>query len=75
MKMTGKSLAKFYKMHDVRSAYYHGEGNWWWNLTEFPGVLFGPFGCVIFQTEEDYRHCGTYGSASALETLGFATRT
>jgi hypothetical protein len=55
--MTARRLAKFYKI-DVRSAHYHDEGNWYWNLQEFPGAYFDPQGCKVFETEEDYRFCG-----------------
>ena len=36
---TAKALAKFYKLR-VRSAHYHNEGNWYWNLKRFPGAYF-----------------------------------
>ena len=52
----GMFLAKFYGL-DVRSAFCHDEGNWFWNLTEFPGAYFDADGCVIFETEKDYLHC------------------
>ena len=55
--MTARALAKFYKI-DVRSAHYHDEGNWYWNLQQFPGAYFDPNGCKVFETEEDYRFCG-----------------
>jgi hypothetical protein len=53
---TGRSLAKQYGMA-VKSAYAHNDGNWYWNLTEFPGVYFDGEGCVVFQTEGAYRGC------------------
>jgi len=56
MKITGKRLASFYKI-DVRSAYYHNNGNWYWNLQEFPGAYFDSGGCVVFQTEKDFLEC------------------
>jgi hypothetical protein len=56
MKKTGKSLADFYKMN-VKDAYYHDEGNWYWNLKQFPGAYFDADGCVVFLTESDYRKC------------------
>jgi hypothetical protein len=55
--MTARGLARFYKI-DVRNAYYHSDGNWYWNLKEFPGAYFGPNGCKVFDTEEEYRFCG-----------------
>ena len=54
---TAKALARFYGI-DVQSAHYHDEGNWYWNLTRFPGVYFGPEGCIVFKTEENYRFSG-----------------
>ena len=53
---TGKALAEFYKI-PVKAAYYHNEGNWYWNLEQFPGAYFDDNGCVVFQTEKDYAHC------------------
>ena len=55
--MTAKALAEFYNI-GVQSAYYHNEGNWYWNLQQFPGAYFDAHGCVVFETEEDYRFCG-----------------
>jgi hypothetical protein len=55
--MTATALAKFYGI-DVRSAYYHGEGNWYWNLQRFPAIYFDRSGCKVFDTAEDYRFCG-----------------
>jgi len=56
MKKTGNRLARFYQI-DVQSAYYHNEGNWYWNLDRFPGAYFDANGCVVFETEKDYREC------------------
>jgi hypothetical protein len=53
MKKTGKFLAKSYQL-DLRSAYYHNSGNWYWNLEEFPAAYFDDYGCVVFDTEADY---------------------
>jgi hypothetical protein len=39
MKKTGESLARSYRIN-VRSAYYHNDGNWYWNLERFPGAYF-----------------------------------
>ena len=55
--MTARSLAEFYKIK-AQSAYYHNEGNWYWNLKQFPGVYFDTDGCVVFETEEEYLFCG-----------------
>jgi hypothetical protein len=44
----GRDLAKYYNL-DVRSAHSHDEGNWYWNLSEFPGAYFDADGCVVFQ--------------------------
>jgi hypothetical protein len=46
MKKTGKSLAWFYQL-GVRRAYYHKDGNWYWNLEQFPGAYFDGQGCCI----------------------------
>ncbi len=56
MKKDGKALAEFYKI-PVRAAYYHLDGNWYWNLTQFPGAYFDANGCVVFDTEQDYLRC------------------
>ena len=53
---TGKSLAMHYGLA-VKSAYAHNDGNWFWNLKEFPGAYFDGDGCVVFQTEADYCAC------------------
>jgi hypothetical protein len=56
MKMkNGKFLTKFYKM-DLRSAYCHGRGIWYHPLKGFPGAYFDHDGCVLFQTEEEFRN-------------------
>jgi len=52
----GRDLAKYYNL-DVRSAHSHDEGNWYWNLREFPGAYFDADGCVVFQTEREYLQC------------------
>jgi len=56
MKKTGRSLARFYQI-GVQSSYYHNDGNWYWNLERFPGAYFDAHGCVVFETEKDYREC------------------
>ena len=67
--MTAKGLAKFYKI-DVQSAYYHDEGNWYWNLKQFPGAYFDPNGCIVFETEQDYRFCGLLHLSIGPENTG-----
>lgn len=52
----GKFLSKRYGIN-VRRAYSHDEGNCYWNLKEFPGAYFDAEGCVVFQTEGEYRRC------------------
>jgi hypothetical protein len=56
MKITGKSLARCYRI-DMRGAYYHVDGNWYWNLEQFPGAYFDSDGCKVFQTEKEYFDC------------------
>jgi hypothetical protein len=56
MKKTGRALANFYRI-PVKSAYYHVDGNWYWNLKEFPGAYFDANGYVVFQTKSDYFGC------------------
>ena len=56
MKTTGRTLARFYGL-PVKAAHYHNDGNWYWNLHEFPAAYFDANGCVIFQSEEDYLQC------------------
>lgn len=53
---SGRFLAKYYGIN-VRSAYAHNLGDWYWNLTAFPGVYFDSEGCLEFETEATYRHC------------------
>jgi len=53
MKKTGKKLTAYYKI-PVQSAYYHGEGHWYWNLHIFPAAYFDDHGYVVFQTEKEY---------------------
>lgn len=55
-KKTGTTLAEFYKI-PVKSASYHNNGNWFWNLERFPGAFFDDNGYVLFQTERDYAEC------------------
>lgn len=67
--MTAKALAKFYKI-DVQSAYYHDEGNWYWNLKQFPGAYFDRNGCIVFETEQEYRFCGRLHLSIGPENTG-----
>ncbi len=50
------ALAEFYNI-PVKAASYHDEGNWFWNLQQFPGAYFDAKGCVVFQTQHDYMRC------------------
>ena len=52
----GMDLADCYKI-DVAGAHCHDEGNWYWNLSGFPGAYFDADECVVFLTEEDYFGC------------------
>lgn len=53
---SGKSLARHYGLH-VKDAYSHSEGNWFWNLNDFPGAYFDAYGVVVFQSEGEYSGC------------------
>ena len=53
---SGMQLAKIYRLN-VQSAHCHDEGNWYWNLKEFPGAYFDSKGYILFQTERDYTRC------------------
>jgi hypothetical protein len=53
MKKTGKKLATHYDI-PARSAYYHNEGHWFWNLGSFPGAYFDDHGYILFATEKEY---------------------
>ena len=53
MKKTGKKLAAYYNI-PVRSAYYHNEGHWYWNLRDFPAAYFDDHGYIHFPTEKEY---------------------
>ena len=52
----GKVLARRYGIQVV-DAYSHVDGNWYWNLREFPAAYFGAGGVKVFQTEGEYRGC------------------
>lgn len=51
--LTGKDLNKIWNV-GARHARYHEDGNWYHQLTDFPGVLFDANGFVVFETEESY---------------------
>ena len=53
---SGKALARRYNIR-VKDAYAHTDGNWYWNLNEFPGAYFDAGGVVVFPTEGEYRGC------------------
>ena len=53
---SGKLLACRYGIH-VADAYSHAEGNWFWNLKNFPGAYFDREGVKIFETEDEYYQC------------------
>jgi 5-methylcytosine-specific restriction protein A len=38
-------------------ALYSKTGNWYHNLTAFPGALFDDDGYVLFETRQDYESC------------------
>jgi len=38
------------------TAMYHRDGQYWNNLTNFPGALFDPSGYVLFEDEKAYRN-------------------
>lgn len=52
----GRVLAKRYGI-SVKDAYAHTDGNWFWNLNDFPGAYFDADGVVVFQTEGEYCGC------------------
>jgi len=56
MKTMGKALLEHYKL-PARSAHYHVNGRWYWNLEKFPGVYFDATGYLIFLTKRDYSEC------------------
>ena len=53
---SGKALARRYNVR-VNDAYAHADGNWFWNLNDFPGAYFDSLGVVVFPTEGEYRGC------------------
>ena len=52
----GKVLSRRYGIA-VADAYSHIDGNWFWNLNEFPGAYFDAQGVIVFQTEGEYVGC------------------
>ncbi len=53
---SGKVLARRYDIHVV-DAYAHIDGNWFWNLNDFPGAYFDGQGVVVFQNDSEYFGC------------------
>ena len=51
--LSAKTLAKEWGVA-VKQAYYHQDGVFYQNLTQFPGALFDPDGYKIFETEKEY---------------------
>jgi hypothetical protein len=72
MKKTGKSLARFYQL-SVRSAYYHKDRDWYWNLEQFPGATSTRRDALYLRRKGTTS--GAYTWASALETPEFEART
>lgn len=54
--MSGIRLNRDWKV-GARHALYHRDGQWYNNLTDFPGALFDPNGFILFKTERDYLKC------------------
>lgn len=52
-RITAKKLQALWGI-DAAHALYFKDGNWYHNLTEFPGVLFDPNGYVIFNSLDEY---------------------
>ena len=55
-RLSGKKLKKVWRV-ECEHALYHSDGTFYENLNRFPGVLFDPYGYVMFRTEEEYRSC------------------
>ena len=55
----GKHYLEAYHMHDVRQAYCHWEGKYYWvpRPYEYPVAFFNMLGVVIFETEKELRGC------------------
>lgn len=39
------------------SAFFHRDGEWFNELTAFPGALLDPEGYIVFESGEEYRTC------------------
>jgi hypothetical protein len=53
---TGKDLAKRWGL-EVQQALYRKTGDWYRQLTKFPGALIEADGYVIFEREELFKAC------------------
>jgi len=53
---SGRRLNKEWGV-DAEHALYHKDGNWYEQLTRFPGALFDPNGYVLFRTRQEYECC------------------
>ena len=56
--MNGSTLSRRWNV-SVRHALFSETGNWYHHLKKFPGALFDSKGYLLFETEEDYRTCGS----------------
>ena len=56
-KHSGRSLNQKWAV-GAKQALYHRDGNWYNNLSKFPGALFDAAGYVVFETRRDYLQCG-----------------
>jgi hypothetical protein len=54
---------------NLRQAYAHVDGRWYWPLKEFPGAYFDGDGCVLFQNEREFRECSFLTFDSATVTI------
>jgi hypothetical protein len=55
-KHTGKEIAKRWGLN-VQQALYRKTGDWYHQLTKFPGALLDSDGYIIFESEEAFRAC------------------
>jgi len=56
--MDGETLNRLWGV-GTRHALFSKTGNWYHQLTRFPGALFDPKGYLFFKTEGDYRSCAS----------------
>lgn len=56
VRITGKLLNERWGV-GARQALYRKTGDWYHQLTTFPGALFDDCGYVLFPTEQEYRDC------------------